>query len=146
MKYDEYELEQLLPHSNGMILIDQLLDFQAESVCAIVTIHEQSKFIDDHHRINAWVGVEYMAQTIAAWAGMHARIAGRPISIGFLLGTRRYSTSVSHFSVGDRLTISARRNYQDMDMAVFDCEILLRKVRIISARLTVYQSGLQEHE
>ena len=56
--------------------------------------------------VPAWAGVEYMAQTIAAHAGVEARARGEPPAIGFLLGTRAYSTSVEKFPNGSKLTVT----------------------------------------
>lgn len=143
MKYNRFELDEILPHSNGMILIDGIINFEEESISAIVKLDESSKFMHSNGKVRAWVGIEYMAQTIAAWAGIHAKLEGQPVSIGFLLGSRRYSSKVSHFSAGDQLIISAIRNYQDSGMAVFDCEISLLGQSIIHAKLSVYQNHME---
>lgn len=135
-----FEMEEILPHSNGMILIDEVVSFEEESIRCLVKLEDSSKFMNASGEVRAWVGIEYMAQTIAAWAGIHAKLKHQSVSIGFLLGSRRYSSRVSHFKAGDQLIISACRNYQDKGMAVFNCEISLQGHPVINAKLSVYQN------
>ena len=72
----------------------------------------------------AWVGVEIMAQSVAAFAGCHARQAGLPVELGFLLGTRRYQCNVESFALGSELRIVATRSLQDESgMGVFECHL-----------------------
>ena len=134
-----YKLEEILPHSNGMILIDQVENFAEDSLNGKVKISRSSKFLNHKNQVPAWVGIEYMAQTIAAWAGIHAKLVGKPITLGFLLGSRRYHSKVSYFNLDDELTIFATRSYQHENLGVFDCEILHQDTAIIDAKLSVYQ-------
>ena len=55
-----------------------------------VCIGEDSMFFEPPHGVPGYVGLEYIAQTIAAHGGLRARAVGEPVRIGFLLGTRRY--------------------------------------------------------
>ena len=48
----------------------------------------------------AWVGLEYMAQAIGAYAGYTARLRGEPVRIGYLLGTRRYECKPAKLRLG----------------------------------------------
>ena len=64
--------------------------------------------------------------------------AGEPIKIGFLLGTRRYTSNVGSFAVGTLLTIQVKNIIQDDKLGVFDCKIYATGIEII-ASLTVYQ-------
>ena len=52
-----------------------------------LVVPEAGLFVEDG-QVPAWVGIEYMAQAIAAWAGCRARAAGKPPQLGFLLGSR----------------------------------------------------------
>ncbi len=72
----------------------------------------------------AWVGVEIMAQSVAAFAGCHARQAGQPVELGFLLGTRSYQCNVEAFPAGADLRVRAHRSLQDDNgMGVFECHL-----------------------
>jgi predicted hotdog family 3-hydroxylacyl-ACP dehydratase len=71
-----------------------------------------------------------MAQTIAAHAGLEARARGEPPAIGFLLGTRAYSTSVDTFPNGSKLTVTVEPEIVDGGFAAFKCAIAIDDVAI----------------
>src|SRR2546426_3960121 len=83
------EIRSLVPHSGPMVLLDRVVSVDEESLCAEVLIRADSMFCAAGG-VGAWVGLEYMAQAIAAYAGYGARLRGAPVKIGFLLGSRRY--------------------------------------------------------
>ncbi|MGH8854711.1 MAG: 3-hydroxylacyl-ACP dehydratase, partial [Telluria sp.] len=90
----------------------------------------------------AWVGVEYMAQAVAAHAGHTALQRGEPVRVGFLLGARRYACSVPAFAVGSLLRIHVRRALQgENGLGAFDCRIEDGRdgVELASATITVFQ-------
>ena len=95
------DIRRFLPHSGVMVLLDRLLEVGPEELRAEVTIRPDSVFCDGHD-VPGWVGVEYMAQAIAAYAGYTAQLRGETVKIGFLLGTRRYEASCPGFAVGSR--------------------------------------------
>jgi len=115
----------LLPHGGAMVLLDRLLAIDDDSVCAEVTIRCASVFYDQVTAgVGAWVGIEYMAQAIAAHAGHAALKRGEPAGIGFLLGARRYQAQHPLFPVGSVLHIHARRALQGANgLMTFDCRI-----------------------
>lgn len=100
-------IEHFVPHRGAMSLLSRLFAVDAEQALAEVDITPGSQFAQDQG-VPAWVGIEYMAQTIAAWAGARARRAGGEPAIGFLLGSRRYQAEVPVFAVGQTLRIHAR--------------------------------------
>src|SRR5204863_4226908 len=74
--------------------------------------------------VPAWVGIEYMAQTIAAWAGGRARRAGREPAVGFLLGSRRYQAHRPAFACGQTVRICTRCEFiGDNGLGQFACRI-----------------------
>ena len=133
-------IRDLLPHSGPMVLLDQVLAVDAESLSAGVELRNHSMFCVDG-LVGAWVGLEYMAQAIGAYAGYHARRRGEPVRIGYLLGTRSYDSNQPHFAVGSRLKIHIKRLWQsDQGLASFDCRIEDDSGLLASANLTVYQA------
>ena len=133
-----WSLEQLLPHSRSMILIDEAIDAGDDWAAASVRIAEDCLFYDPAiEGVPSWVGLEYMAQTVALFSGIHARRAGQPVKLGLLLGTRGYEASSGVFPLGSRLTVRVGREWDDGHMAVFDCEVSA-KTLLASARVNVY--------
>jgi predicted hotdog family 3-hydroxylacyl-ACP dehydratase len=119
----EYSIDEVVPHSGIMSLLSEVLDYDSDTLRASVIVSEDSLFASPRG-VPAWVGVEYMAQAIAAYAGVSAREAGEGVSIGFLLGTRKYSCTQPYFPLGDRLTVAVSKELQDDNgLAVFQCII-----------------------
>jgi len=125
-----YTIQQLVPMTDRMSLLDAVVTFpqQGESIIMTtrVTITEQSLFYDSARKgVPAYVGIEYMAQTVACLAGWEDKTQ-RPDatpSIGFLVGTRKYEATTSLFSLGETLLISVRVEFRDMEMASMECLI-----------------------
>jgi predicted hotdog family 3-hydroxylacyl-ACP dehydratase len=123
-----------------MVLIDRAISADEENLCAEVRIRSESLFCVNG-AVGSWVGIEYMAQTIGAWAGYTARLRGEPVKPGFLLGTRRYECVRACFPVGALLRIHVRRLLQEANgLASFACRIEDESGVIASANLSVFQS------
>lgn len=119
-----WPIAEVVPHADAMILLDAIEEVESERIVCTRTIQPGDLFIDDDGGMPAWVGVELMAQAIAAWAGCCARAEQRPVQLGFLLGTRHYTCNVDTFPAGTCLRIEAQRSFHDeQGMGVFDCRI-----------------------
>jgi predicted hotdog family 3-hydroxylacyl-ACP dehydratase len=117
------DIHSLVPHSGAMSLLGRFVRADEESLVAQVEIAPDSMFCVDG-AVGAWVGVEYMAQAVAAHAGWCALGRGEPVRVGFLLGSRKYACSVASFPVGSELTIHVRRALQgENGLGAFDCRI-----------------------
>ena len=128
-----------LPHRGLMCLLDRLIEVDVEHAVSEVDTPSSGLFVSDG-KVPAWVGVEYMAQTVAAWTGNRARLRGGRPRVGFLLGTRRYSTECSWFDSGKTLRIEARCEFiSDNGLGMFDCRILLGADILATARISVFE-------
>ena len=122
-----------------MVLLDRVNCADEESLCAEVRIRPNSLFCA-LGGVGAWVGLEYMAQAIGAYAGYTGRLRGEPIKIGFLLGTRRYECARPLFTVGSLLKVCVKRVLQsDEGLASFDCHIDDDHGQLANANVTVFQ-------
>ncbi len=133
---------ELLPHGPAMTLLDALAEYSPQRSVAKVTITSRSRFLDGAV-VPAWVGIEYMAQAIAAHAGYEARLRGEPPTIGFLLGTRAYRSEVGSFPLGAELRISVEPLVADPKLGAFRCEIALDSV-VATAVVNTYQPAAAE--
>jgi predicted hotdog family 3-hydroxylacyl-ACP dehydratase len=120
-------VSELLPHGPEMTVIDRLTDYDATKSIAVVVITPQSAFFEKTG-VPGWVGIEYMAQTVAAHVGFEARLRGEPPAIGFLLGTRDYETKVAEFSLGSTLMISVEPLLMGSGVGAFNCSIQANSV------------------
>lgn len=131
-------IEALVPHRSGMLLIDRVLSVSAESVRALAIVRD-GLFLRAG-RLPAYVGIELMAQTIAAWAGLQHREKNEAVRLGFLLGTRRYEATVDSFAVGTQLEVDARLEIiSEQGLAVFSCRIFEGGTERAHASVNVFQ-------
>ncbi|MEI6897984.1 MAG: hotdog family protein [Psychromonas sp.] len=129
----------LVPHQAPMILIDNLIAVDENTIHCQVFISAKSPFfIAESKTIGAWLGIEYMAQTIAAWSGYQCFLKGQSSSIGFLLGARRYNTESALFYEGDTLDIYAEKLMESEGMGAFSCLIKSNGNLLASAQLNVF--------
>ena len=133
-----WPIAEVVPHAGEMILLDSIEVFEAERITCARTIQSDGMFVDADGSLPSWVGVELMAQAIAAWAGCRARAEQRPVQLGFLLGTRHYVCNVDTFPSGVFLRIEAERAFHnEQGMGVFHCRIEGPGIHA-EARLNVY--------
>ena len=135
---------ELLPHGGAMVLIDEVLEASEGGIVARVTLRPTSLFVHGD-QVPAIVAIEYMAQTIGAYAGLRARAAGGPPRIGFLLGTRELTLDVDAFAVGDELTIEASHVFGDDQVGSFQCEVRRAGRTLASALVNVYEGDEVPH-
>jgi len=133
-----YTIEELLYHAPPMVLVDKVEAYDAETVRAQVDIRADSPFLDGG-AVPAYVGIEYMAQSIAAYSGIKAREVGGDPKIGYLVSARKMSMAVPSFVIGAKLEITVHLVYDETPMAVFDCSISQDGETLAEARLNVYQ-------
>lgn len=140
-------ITEIVPHRAPMLLLDRVLAYDGERVVCELTLEPNSPFAqagENGGEVPAIVGIEYMAQTIAAGAGLSAHGKGAPARVGFLLGCRSLTIAVDSFRVGDRLTIEARRTWGGNDLGRFACQVRRGDEVLVEGALTVYQGPLPE--
>lgn len=119
-----WTIQELIPHSGEMVLVDEVVSHSEDAVVTRYTPRRGGLFNRADDSIPAWVGIEYMAQAIATFAGIEAKMAGRDIRLGFLLGTRHYHCNVTRFLPDQALTVRAERSIEDGNgLSVFNCSI-----------------------
>jgi predicted hotdog family 3-hydroxylacyl-ACP dehydratase len=132
---------ELLPHAPPMALLDRSISVNTDSYEAETKIRADSLFCDGE-KVAAWVGIEYMAQAIAAFAGAEALDKGEAVKVGFLLGSREYVPKVAHFMVGWTLRIHVKKVVHDPGgLSVLQCRLsrLGESEPLVEANLTVYE-------
>ena len=132
-------VENLVRHRGQMLLIDRIVEASPSHVVGEVLILETSSFFRKGRGVPAYVGLEYMAQTVSGFDGARRLGTGEPPAIGFLLGTRRYVSNVRYFLVGSLLTVRADMVFSENGMAAFDCVISVFGEELVKASLNVYR-------
>lgn len=117
-------VQDLLLHRSPMLLLKSIASWGEGELEAVVDPQDSRLLMDDDGRIPSWVGIEYMAQAIGALAGIESRQAGLPVSLGFLLGTRRYHAEIPYFSRDQELRVKVNQLLRDeTNLVLFNCEI-----------------------
>ena len=132
-----WPLHMLAPHTRTMLLLDRATQAGETWAEAEVRIAEDSLFYEVGRGVPAWVGIEYMAQTVAMFDGLRRRRQGKPVSIGLLIGTRRYTVNSDWFSLGKLLAIRVEQELLDGNAGVFHCRVQGCAV-VVEYRLNVY--------
>ncbi|TEW54092.1 3-hydroxydecanoyl-ACP dehydratase [Psychromonas sp. RZ22] len=140
-------IASLVPHDAPMILIDNIVDTDEKTIHCQVFVTADSPFFDSQsNAIGAWVGIEYMAQTVAAWSGYQHFLKQQVSPIGFLLGVRRYDTQSDLFHQGEIIDIYAEKLMESEGMGAFSCQIKCKNKQLASAQLNVFVPNNQQLE
>ena len=125
-------IAELVPHKQPMLLLDRVVSYSGDVVTCEVQIRPDSPFMSEGG-VPAIVGVEYMAQCVAVYAGLSARAKGEPVRIDADL-----------FAPGDRLLIEARWVWGEDALGSFACQVKRDDVVLLEGNLTVYQGPIPE--
>lgn len=129
----------LLPHSGEMVLLQQINEVGEDFLVAQAEVNADHILLKNG-TLASFVGAEIMAQGIAAWAGCKCVKAGKPIGLGYWLGTRKLTIHQQTIPIGSKLEIRIQRSLEDdTGFGVFDCQLLDRKTNhlIIEGTLNV---------
>ena len=140
------DAREVLPHSGEMVLIDEIVSFDDDRIVARTTIREGCPFFRSSQSavtggvagVPSWVGVEYMAQTVAAWNGLRARAEGQAPKSGFLIGTKKYQSNRALFPLDRQLTIEASLQDKHGPLGVFECRLHSQEIEV-EAILSIYE-------
>jgi predicted hotdog family 3-hydroxylacyl-ACP dehydratase len=136
---------ELLPHQGRAVLIDEVLDDTQDSIEVSAHVGPDHPYFVAGRGVPSWVGIELMAQAIAAHAGLGARRHQRPPRAGMLLGTRRYQTFTAYFREGARLKISAVRDFGDEGgLAACACAIRCDGELLTQATIIIVEIGQEK--
>lgn len=140
-------VSEVIPHRAPMILIDKLKHYAVDTLTTCTHISEHSAYFNSTlNGVPNYVGIEYMAQSIAALAGVEAKLKQDKIRVGFLLGSRKLNLHIPSFVLGKTYHTEVKRLYQEASgLAVFDCHIFIEatatepKIIVASANVNVFQ-------
>ena len=135
------DVERLVPHREAMLWLSRVVHVDEDGVAADAIVDDDHVLADpDADGLPGWVGLEYMAQAIAAWAGARAMARGLPARPGFLLGTRRYECLRPVLGWNLHLRIEVRRELMgDNGLGMVACRLLAGDEEIATANVSVYE-------
>ena len=133
-------ITDFLPHRAPMLLIDRVDGVTAAGGTGHVRLSADAWYADAEGRTPAWIGLELMAQAVAACRGRYLAGQGSAPGGGYLVGTRSYRSTVPTFPPGVDLAIQVRLvEADDSGLSSFDCEILQDELPLATATLKVME-------
>jgi predicted hotdog family 3-hydroxylacyl-ACP dehydratase len=136
-------MQELVPHRPPMILIDEVVETGGLTLTARVRLTKSSPFMHEG-QLPALITLEYMAQSIAAFAGLKSRKQGKPIKLGLLMSCREMTLAVEWLEAGDELLVTVTEVWSDENLGNFDCFVRRGDEMISQASMSVYQGDLLE--
>lgn len=133
-------IADLLAHRGNMLLIDRILGREVNGIRVLAEVDRSAWYANADGSMSAWIGIELMAQAVAALVGLAAHERGLPPKQGMLLGTREYKSHRPTFPAGARLEVVAAEVFKDENgLAAFDAAIELDGEVVARATLKVYE-------
>ena len=136
------DIEKLIPHRGAMLWLDAVTASGDDDITCRAAVRRDNLFLrPPGDWLRAAACVEYMAQSVAAYAGLRAHRLGRPaaVGLGFLVAASKVVLEVSRLELGDELEITASRVWGDAELGKFECTVARRGARIAEATLSVYR-------
>lgn len=119
------DVSDYIPHKLPMKLIESIKDHGERHITTATTITPSVAFFDhDAGGVPAWVGLEYMAQSAAAWVGLNDEAHGRPVEPAFLVSSRQYRAHAPYFLTGEHLLTEVKVEFIEGEIVAFSGAIL----------------------
>jgi predicted hotdog family 3-hydroxylacyl-ACP dehydratase len=133
-------IETIIPHRGTMLLIDAVSTFSEDALSARATVHADAWYADADGTMPAWIGIELMAQAIAAHVALLAMRGGGRARPGVLLGSRSYKALQPSFAGGAQLLIHATELLRSEEgHGAYECTIHHGDVCCAEAVIKVFQ-------
>lgn len=129
---------ELVPHAAPMVLLDEVVEVASDRLIARAAVTAGRPFVEEQG-LPALVTLEYMAQAVAAFAGLQGRAAGEAVRLGFLLGCRDLRLTCDYVPLGAELTVVSQRTWGDAQLGSFACTVRHGDTLVAEAVLNVAQ-------
>lgn len=106
---DSLDLSSLIPHRGESILLDRVVGHDGKSTTVSIIVGSQSWLLREDGTVAPWLGIEYMAQSVAAHEGILARKNGLSPPLGFLVSVVAWKLLDSRLICGERLEVQTTR-------------------------------------
>ncbi len=111
----------LLPHSNKMLLIDEVVEFKQDFIHTKTRINKDNAFLKNDE-FATFQGVEIMAQSLGCLKSLLC--ADKEAKLGFLLGIRNFEILTPFIKSGAILHVKSKLSLQDESgFGVYECEL-----------------------
>jgi predicted hotdog family 3-hydroxylacyl-ACP dehydratase len=138
MSIENIRIEDLIPHRNGMKLVDKILEIndQTARTSSVVT---QNWPLDEAGLLSPLILVELVAQTSGVHEGWKARREGKAGTSGWLVGIKRADFFTDSIKPGTVLTTTVRTLYALQTYAVFTGTVEAASETLAQVELQVFR-------
>ncbi len=139
------DIARLLPHSGSMVLLDDVLEYDANTIhCLARRHHAPDNPLREDGRLPAWCGLEYAAQAMAVHQGLCARDAEAPAR-GFLAVARELEMSANDLDeLPGELHIRAEKIIAEGGRSLYRFRLSSGEQPVLSGRAAVVLQGEAE--
>lgn len=125
MDFLSQPIKHLLPHRDEMVLIHGFVERGDSWLIAAVDLARPNLYSTEHG-IPSYVALEYMAQTISAYAGSQNATKQLPPQIGFLLGTRQLDCLATYLPTAGIALVRVDAVFaEEAAVSLFECSLYL---------------------
>jgi predicted hotdog family 3-hydroxylacyl-ACP dehydratase len=135
------EIRALIPHSGLMCLLDEVTQWDDESITCVTNTHRDSDNpLRRDGRLSVVHAFEYGAQAAAVHGGLRARSLGEIAPPGYLAALRDAHLHVTSLDdIRSPLQIRANRLFGDGANTIYECRISSDNVPLADGRVTIVQ-------
>lgn len=133
------EIRTLIPHSGTMCLLDQVINWDDESiVCSTSTHRDNANPLRRDGRLSALHALEYGAQAAAIHGGLRARAAGTTAPACYLAALRDAHLHVDRLDdLAAPLEVRAQRLFGHSGNTIYQCVISANRIPLAEGRVTI---------
>ena len=135
------EIRTLIPHSGLMCLLDEITQWDDESITCVTNTHRDSANpLRRDGRLSGVHAFEYGAQAAAVHGGLRARSVGATAPPGYLAALRDARLHVVFLDdIRSPLQVCANRLFGDGANTVYECRVLADNALLANGRVTIIQ-------
>ena len=135
------EIRTLIPHSGLMCLLDEITQWDDESITCVTNTHRDSANpLRRDGRLSVVHAFEYGAQAAAVHGGLRARSVGATAPPGYLAALRDARLHVVFLDdIRSPLQVYANRLFGDGANTVYECRVLADNALLANGRVTIIQ-------
>jgi predicted hotdog family 3-hydroxylacyl-ACP dehydratase len=129
-----------LPHQPPMRLLEALLEFDDRHCIALARVDPSAWYAGPDGSAPGWIGLEWMAQAIAAHNGLRHQGQGGAPRIGYLAGTRAYTCDLPAFPAHAAAEVEAvAQETGPGGLSLYACAVRLQGRTVAEAVLSVIE-------
>lgn len=134
------DIKDLIPHRGCNLLLEKVLQADSASITASGQVPPSGWYLEQDKTMPSWIGIELMAQAIAAHIGLENQQRGGPVRPGMLIGCKSFEILAPGLGISEKFCVRAETIYRDDNgFAAYDCVVSGTAGAMAKATLKAYQ-------